>query len=184
MKYSLGISNFLEEISIFPILLFSFISLHWSLRKAFLPLLANLWNSAFRWVYLSFSPLLLASLLFSAICKASSDNHFAFLHFFFLGMVLITASCTMSWTSVLSAFVTKGSSNYFLKFLKNDLAFLPCWFLPSLNFRKFVVSALWFVSVCFLCGVLFYPQAKYKLWKARIITLLFCPLTSAKVPEK
>ena len=28
------------------------------------------------------------SLLFSAISKASSDNHFAFLHFFFLGMVL------------------------------------------------------------------------------------------------
>ena len=27
--------------------------------------------------------------LFSAICKASSDNHFAFLHFFFLGMVLV-----------------------------------------------------------------------------------------------
>ena len=36
-----------------------------------------------RWVYLSFSPLPLASLLFSAICKASSENHFAFLHFFF-----------------------------------------------------------------------------------------------------
>ena len=38
------------------------------------------------------------SLLFSAIYKASSDNHFAFLHFFFLGMVF--ASCTMLWTSV------------------------------------------------------------------------------------
>ena len=32
------------------------------------------------------------SLLFLAICKASSYNHFAFLHFFFLGMVLITSS--------------------------------------------------------------------------------------------
>ena len=31
------------------------------------------------------SPLPFASLLFSAICKASSDNHFSFLHFFFLG---------------------------------------------------------------------------------------------------
>ena len=38
------------------------------------------------------SPLPFTSLLFSAICKASSDNHFAFLHFFFLGMVLITTS--------------------------------------------------------------------------------------------
>ena len=27
--------------------------------------------------------------------KASSDSHFAFLHFFFLGMVLIPVSCTM-----------------------------------------------------------------------------------------
>ena len=41
----------------------------------------------------------LAFLLFSAIYKASSDNHFAFLHFFFLGMILITASCTMLQTS-------------------------------------------------------------------------------------
>ena len=41
-------------------------------------------------------PLLLASLLFTAICKASSDSYFAFLHFFFLGMVLITVSCTLS----------------------------------------------------------------------------------------
>ena len=39
--------------------------------------------------------MLLSSLLFSAIGKASSDNHFAFLNFFFLGMVLITASCTV-----------------------------------------------------------------------------------------
>ena len=31
--------------------------------------------------YISFSPLLFTSLLFTAICKASSDSHFAFLHF-------------------------------------------------------------------------------------------------------
>ena len=39
MKCSLGISNFHEEISVFPILLFSSISLHWSLRKTILPFL-------------------------------------------------------------------------------------------------------------------------------------------------
>ena len=44
-------------------------------------------------VYLSLPPLPFAFLLSSAICKTSSDNHFAFLHFFFLGMVLVTASC-------------------------------------------------------------------------------------------
>ena len=90
---------FLKGSLVFPILLFSSISLHWSLRKAFLPLLGILWNSTFKLVYLSFSPLPFTSLLFSDICKASEDNYFAFLHFFLMGMVLITASCTMSWTS-------------------------------------------------------------------------------------
>ena len=85
---------------VFPILLFSSISLHWSLRKASLSLLAILWNPAFKLVCLSYSPLLFMSLLFTAICKASSDRHFAFLHFFFLGMVLNPFSCTMSRTSI------------------------------------------------------------------------------------
>ena len=40
---------------------------------------------------------------FSAICKASSGNSFAFLHFFLLGMVLNTTFCTMSWISVHSS---------------------------------------------------------------------------------
>ena len=48
---------FLKRFLVFPILLFSSISLHWSLRKAFLSLLAILWDSAFKWVYLSFAPL-------------------------------------------------------------------------------------------------------------------------------
>ena len=94
---------FLKRSLVFPILLFSFISLHWSLRKAFLSLLAILWNAAVKWEYLSFSPLLFASLLFTAICKASSDNHFAFLHFFSMGMVLSPVSCTMSRTSIHSS---------------------------------------------------------------------------------
>ena len=36
---------------------------------AFLSLLAILWNSAFKWVYLSFSPLLFAFLVLTAICQ-------------------------------------------------------------------------------------------------------------------
>ena len=39
---------FLKRCLLFPVLLFSSISLHWSLRKAFLSLLAVLWNSAYR----------------------------------------------------------------------------------------------------------------------------------------
>ena len=85
MKCSLDISNFLEEISSLSHSIVFSISLRWSLRKAFLSLLAILWISAFKWIYLSLFPLLFDSLLFTAICKASSDSHFAFLHFFSLG---------------------------------------------------------------------------------------------------
>ena len=92
---------FLKRSLVFPILLYSFIYLHCSLKKAFLALLAILWNFVFRWVYLSFSPLPLTS-LFSAIFKVSLDNHFTFLCFFF-GTVLITTSCRMIWTSVHSS---------------------------------------------------------------------------------
>ena len=87
---------FLQRSLVYPILFFSSISLHWSLKKAFLSLLAILRNSAFRCLYLYFSPLLFASLLFTAICKASPDSHFAFFHFFSMGMILIPVSCTVS----------------------------------------------------------------------------------------
>ena len=94
---------FLHRSLVFPVQLFSSISLHCSLRKHFLSLLALLWTSALKWVYLSFSPLRFASLLFTAICKACSDSRFSFLHFFFFWMVLIPVSCTMSQTSVHSS---------------------------------------------------------------------------------
>ena len=46
--------------------------------------------------FLSFSGFIFDSLLFTAFCKASSDSHFAFLHCFSMGMVLIPVSHTMS----------------------------------------------------------------------------------------
>ena len=54
---------FLKRSLVFSILFFLSISLHWSLRKSFLSLLAILWNSTFKWVHLSFMPLLFTSLL-------------------------------------------------------------------------------------------------------------------------
>ena len=142
MKCSLGISNFLEEM--FPILLFCSISLLW-LRKAFLPLLAILWNSVFRWVYLSFFLLPVASLLFSAICKASTDNHFAFLHFFSWGWfwfwynvtgllpIVLQAVCLsdlISWTYLsLLQYNHKGFDLYL-----NGLVVFHTFFNLSLNF--------------------------------------------------
>ena len=94
MKCSLGASNFLEEISslshsVVFLYFFALIAL-----KAFLSFLAILWNSAFKWEYLSLFPLLFASLHFTAICKASSDNHFAFLHFFSMGRRLLRVPWT------------------------------------------------------------------------------------------
>ena len=83
MKCSLGISNFLEEIcslscSVVFLYFFALIA-----KEGFLISSCYSLEPAFRWEYLSFSPLPLASLLFSAISKASSDSHFAFLRFFF-----------------------------------------------------------------------------------------------------
>ena len=100
IKCSLNISNFLEEISSLShsIAFLYFLALF--IKEGFLISPAILWNSAFGWVYFSLSPLLFTSLLFSTIWKASSDNHFSFLHFFFFGMVLVTAYHTMSRTSV------------------------------------------------------------------------------------
>ena len=95
MKHSFDISSFLEEISSLTLSVVFFY--FFALKKAFLSLLAVLCNSAFSWVHLSLSPLLFTSLL-SSICKASSENHFAFLHFFFFGMVSFAASSTVSWT--------------------------------------------------------------------------------------
>ena len=64
---------FLKRFLVFPILVFPSGFLHWLLTKAFLSLCAILWNSAFRWVCLSFSPLPFGSFLFSAICNNSSS---------------------------------------------------------------------------------------------------------------
>ena len=85
MKCSLDISDFLEEIFSLSHFIVFLCFLHCSFKKASLSFLAILWNSALGCVYLFLSPLPFASLLFSAICKASSDNHFAFLHSFSLG---------------------------------------------------------------------------------------------------
>ena len=88
-------SNFLEKLSSLSNSIVFLCFFHCPLEKAFLSLLAIFWNSAFSWIYLSLSSMPFASLFSSYICKVSSDNYFAFMHFFFFGMVSITVSCTM-----------------------------------------------------------------------------------------
>ena len=103
MKCSLGISNFLEEISSLShsVLFLHFFALIteegflispcYSLELCIQMGISFLFSFAF------------ASFLFSTICKASQTTHFALLHCFFGGLVLITASCTMSQTFISSS---------------------------------------------------------------------------------
>ena len=92
----------LKRSLVFSILLFSSISLHWSLMQALKKKIYPCYSLElciqigipflFSYIFSFF--------YFSAICKAFSDNHFAFLYFFFLGMVLVTGSYTVLQTSV------------------------------------------------------------------------------------
>ena len=128
MKCSLVISDFLKEISsLSHSVVFLYVFALFT-QKAFLSLLAILWNSAFRWVYLSCLPLPFPSLLFPAICKASSDNHFAFLHFFFLGMVLIAASSKLLQISTYSS-----SGTLSIRFNPLNLCHFHCLIIRDFN---------------------------------------------------
>ena len=101
MKCSLGISNFLEEISG---LSHSIVFLYFFALTTEEGFLISPCYSLELCIHMGISFLFrFAFFLFSAICKGSSDSHFAFLHFFFLGMVLITVSCTVLWTSIHSS---------------------------------------------------------------------------------
>ena len=103
MKQFIVISNLLKEISSLCHYIAS-IFLHCLLKKVLLSLFAILWNSAFRWVYIFLFLLCLSFLFFSQLfVNSSSDNHFAFSHFFFWGVVLITTSCIMLQTSIHSS---------------------------------------------------------------------------------
>ena len=85
----LGSLLFLKRSLVFPILLFSSIYLHCSLKKVVI-----LHSNGYIFPFL-----LCLLLLFTAICKATSKTILPFA-FLFLGMVLIPASCSMSRTSI------------------------------------------------------------------------------------
>ena len=148
MKCTLGISNFLKSSLVFPILLFSSISLHWSLRKGFL---ISPCYSLELYIQMGISFLFsfaLASLLYLTLfVRPPQTAILRFLHFFFLlGKVLITASCTMSWISVHSSSVTLSDlflesichfhciivRDWFRSYL-NGLVVFPTFFHFSLN---------------------------------------------------
>ena len=87
---------FLKRSLVFPIVLFSSVSLHWSLRKAFLSFLAILWILHSDGCIFPFFLCLLLLFFSHLFVRPPQITILPCLHFFFLGMVLITASCTMS----------------------------------------------------------------------------------------
>ena len=97
MKCSLDLPSFLEEISS---LSHSVVFLYFFALFIEESLLISPCYSLELCVQFAVHSLPLASLLSSAIWKASLYNYFAFLDFFFLGMVLVTTTCTDLWTSV------------------------------------------------------------------------------------
>ena len=101
--YSLCVSSFIEEISCLSQYFFPSILCFVHLRRlSYLSLRFSGTIHSFEYI-IPFSPLPFTSLFLSAICKTSSDNYFAFLHFFLFGMILVTAFCTMLQTSIHSS---------------------------------------------------------------------------------
>ena len=84
---------------------------------------------------------------FSFLSKASSDNHFAFLHFFLLGMVLIPASCTMSQTSIWRKFLEAACLSDLIPWIYLSL--------PLYNRKGYVLGHTWMSS-----GFSFFLQFK------------------------
>ena len=104
MKCSLGTSDFLEEISTLSPSIVSLYFFAVIIEKAF-PISPCYSLELCIQMGISFLFSVALHFFFHSIdvCKAFSDNHFAFFHFFFLGTVLITASCTMLQTFVHSS---------------------------------------------------------------------------------
>ena len=78
MNFSLDVTNFLEEISSLSHSIVFFYYFALVTEEGFLISPCYFLELCIQMGISSFSPLPFTSLLFSAICKASSDNHFAF----------------------------------------------------------------------------------------------------------
>ena len=145
---------FLKRSLVFPILLLSSISLHWSLRKAFFSLFAVLWNSAFKWVYLSYSPFHFVSFLFSAFVRPPQATILPFWISFSWrwSWSLPAIQCHKPWSIVPQAFslsdlipwiylsLSLYNHKIWFRSYLNGLVTLPTFFNFSLNLA---ISSLW-----------------------------------------
>ena len=129
MKCSLDISNFLEEISS---LSYSLVFLYVFALITEEHFLISPWYSLELYIEMGISFLssfVFGFSFFTAICKASPDNHFAFLHFFSMEMVLIPVSCMMSRTSVhsLSGTLSIYLCIFFVNTKSEQSLMFPIW---------------------------------------------------------
>ena len=124
---------FLKRSLVFPILLFSFISLHWSLRKAYLSLLffGTLHSDGYIFPFLHCLSLLFFSQLF---VRPPQTTILPLLHFS-LGMLLITTSYT-----VLQTFVHSSSGTL------SDLIPWVYLSLPLYNHKGFDLGHVWMMQ--------------------------------------
>ena len=132
MKCSLGISNFLEGISsisysIAFLYFFVLITEEGFLISLSLLFFGTVYSIGYIFPFL----FCLSHLLFSQLF-VSPPRTFAFLHFFFLDMVLITASCTVSQTSVHSSSGTLSNLIPWIYFS-----------LPLYNHKGFDLGHIW-----------------------------------------
>ena len=188
MKSSLDNSSFLEEISSFShsivsLYLFALLILR---RPSYLSLL---FSGTLHSVDLSLSPLPFTSLLSLAICKAFSDNHFAFLQFFFFlgwlwslppvqhyepSSIVLQALCLADLIPWICSSPTLYNHNKF------ELGLVFPDFVELLHLRMQRMQSIWFwywpfVDIHIISGVvgkgcLVWPQ--YSLDK----TVSFCPV--------
>ena len=120
---------FLKNYLVFPILLFSSISLHCSLRKTFLSLFAILWNFAFRWVYFYFSSLPFTSLFSQLFVRPPETAIWPFWISFSWGCFNINYSNSWTWKSshlfVSSFFVIIVSQLSVYRYIASLVKFIP-----------------------------------------------------------
>ena len=111
MKYPLDISNFLKEISSLPLsIVFLVLCIDHFSRLSYLSSLFFGTLHSDRCIFPFLFCLFL--LFFSQVCvRPPQTTILPFLHFFFLGMVLITTSCTRLGTSIHSSSGTLIRSN-------------------------------------------------------------------------
>jgi len=128
---------FLKRSLVFPILLFSSVTLHWSLRKAFLSLLDILWNSAFKWVYL-----FLLCLLFLLFPQT-------FVRHFQTTIWPFCISFSWGWSRTLPLYNVMYMYMYMYRVLQalclSDLIPWICFSLPLYNHIGFDLGHTWIV---------------------------------------